>query len=448
MTHPIAVGQAAHRPLDVDAASPEPSLRGIAIASLMTILLGFGGTLAWASTARLDSAVTAAGTVVAAGKRKVITLVESGTLRDLLVREGDLVAAGQVLLRLDDVQARAAAAQASAQYWGAVARAARLQAELLDQRELTFGEGLREAALDPAIRAQVEAERHLFTARWEAFDGATRIARRRIAQQQATCNALEVQISANATRTELLQQEMRGVDYLLERGFATKTRAFEMRRVQADLRGQMGELAGRLAEMRQMIAQTELEIVAAADARRSEITKDRRETETLLADAAQRLHGARDLLRKREVTAPEAGVVTDVKYFTAGSSIVAGQPILDLVPVGDQLVIEGAVSPIDIENVKVGQQVNLRLTAYKAQKVPVLTGRLIYVGADRQLNPDHEPIFLVRAELDDDALSGLSSVTLAPGMTAELLIVGGERYALDFLLSPIRDSLRRGLREK
>ena len=110
MTHPIAVGQAAHRPLDVDAASPEPSLRGIAIASLMTILLGFGGTLAWASTARLDSAVTAAGTVVAAGKRKVITLVESGTLRDLLVREGDLVAAGQVLLRLDDVQARAAAA--------------------------------------------------------------------------------------------------------------------------------------------------------------------------------------------------------------------------------------------------------------------------------------------------------------------------------------------------
>ena len=163
---------------------------------------------------------------------------------------------------------------------------------------------------------------------------------------------------------------------------------------------------------------------------------------------AQRLHGARDLLRKREVTAPEAGVVTDIKYFTAGSSIVAGQPILDLVPVGDRLVIEGAVSPIDIENVKVGQQVNLRLTAYKAQKVPVLTGRLIYVGADRQLNPDHEPIFLVRAELDDDALSGLSSVTLAPGMTAELLIVGGERYALDFLLSPIRDSLRRGLREK
>lgn len=447
MTHEIAIhGAPGWLP---DAASPpEPSLRGVAIASLLTIALGFGGLFAWAATARLDSAVTATGTVVAAGKRKVVTLLESGTLRELLVREGDHVSADQVLLRLDDVQARAAADQASAQYWGAAARASRLQAELLDQRELSFPAGLTAAASDPAIAAQVEAERHLFAARWEAFDGAARIARRRIAQQEAATAALQVQIGANATRAELLQQELTGVEYLLARGYATRTRALEMRRVQAELRGQLGELAGRLAEMRQMIAQTELEIVAAADARRAEITRDRRETETVLADSAQRLRGAQDMLRKREVLSPEAGVVTDLKYYTPGSSIVAGQPVLDLVPAGDRLVIEGAVSPIDIENVKVGQPVNVRLTAYKARQVPVLTGRLTYVAADRMLNPSNEPVFLVRAELDPGALSGLPGVALSPGMTAELLIIGGERYALDFLLSPIRDSLRHGLREK
>lgn len=448
MTHDIALHRTPLWLPDADAAAPEPSLRGVAIASLLTIVLGFGGLLAWASTARLDSAVSAVATVVAAGKRKVVTLPENGTLRELAVREGDIVTAGQVLLRLDDVQARATADQASAQYWGAVAHASRLQAELMDQRELVFTEQLRAAASDPAIAAQVEAERHLFAARWETFDGAARIARRRIAQQQASSAALEVQIGANATRTQLLHHEMQGVDYLLERGFATKTRAIEMRRMQAELRGQLGDLVGRLAEMRQMIAQTELEIIATADARRSEITKDRRETETLLADSAQRLRAAQDLLRKREITAPEAGIVTDIKYFTPGSSIAAGQPVLDLVPATDRLIIEGAVSPIDIENVKVGQPVNVRLTAYKAKKVPMLAGRLVYVGADRQLNPSNEPIFLVRAELDGDALSGLDGVALLPGMSAELMIVAGERYALDFLLSPIQDSLRHGLREK
>ncbi len=434
---------------EAEASLPQGSLRRIAVFSLFTILLGFGGLTTWAALARVESAVPAVGLIVSGGKRKTISLVESGILKTLMVQEGDKVAAGQVLLQLDDVQPRAAMAQASVQYWSAVARAARLSAEATDERTLPVSDALRNAAkANPAIAAAVAAEAYQFQSRWGALDANTRVEERKIAQQEAAITALQAQIASASIRMGLVKEELRGVDFLMARGLSTKPRQLELQRAEAEMRGAIGQFAGQYNEARQVIAQVQSGIVNTMEARRADISRERSETQAAQADAEQRLTAARDLLQKREILAPEAGTVTDFKYFTPGSSIVAGQPVMDLVPDSQRMLVEGTVAPYEVEHLAVGQRVNVRLTAYKARRVPIITGHLTYVGADRQLDANNSPVFMVRAEIDAGVLHDKPGVVLLPGMPADILIVNGARSVLDFLVSPITDGISRAMKEE
>lgn len=425
------------------------SLRRIALASVVTMALGFGGLGTWASLSFVESAVPATGVIVTSGKRKTVTLADGGILRELLVREGDKVTAGQPLFRLDDIQARAARSQANALYWSARARAARLAAEAAEQRELTFPSALLEAAVaDRDVAAAKEAEVGQFRSRWNALDSSIRVQQRKVAQNEAQITALRAQIGANGIRLTLIDEELRGTDYLLAKGFATKTRQLELRRNDAETRGQIGMLAGQMVQAQQAAAQVEMETISVKETRRSDISRERAETQAAQADSEQRLTSATDLLQKREVTAPEAGTVTDIKYFTPGSNIVAGQPVMDIVPSSTDLLVEANVAPNEVEHLAVGQRVNIRLTAYKAHRVPVITGKLVYVGADRQVDAGNQPFFLIRAEVNAQDLRDKPGVVLLPGMPADVLVVNGARTVLDFLLSPISDSLQRALSEQ
>jgi HlyD family secretion protein len=386
---------------------------------------------------------------VAAGKRKTVVLQDGGILSRLLVKEGQDVTVGQTLFVLDDVQTRTAMNQVKAQYWGAVAKAARLQAETRDERRLAMPSDLLAAAEEnPAIAPLVRAEQDLFASRWDTFDGNARISGRKIAQLQSQITSLEVQIVTLKKRLAITQDESRTVEYLRKDGLETKSRSLDLQRAIAELEGGLADAEGRYQEAGQAIEQTKSELTNYAETRRSDASKDLQEVQGAIADAQQRLQSAQDLQNKREVLAPETGTVTDIKFFTPGSSITPGQPVLDIVPADKRLLVEAPVTPTDIEHVHVGQRVNFRLSAYKAHRVPTVEGRLVYVAADRQQDSQGNPIFLVRAELDPDALKPFPGVLVYPGMPADLLIIGGERTALDFLISPIRDGMRHGMREE
>lgn len=424
-----------------------PSLRRLALATLLVVLFGFGGLVGWAFLARLDGAVPASGSLVTETRRKTVSLLDSGILRTLEVREGEEVAAGQVLLRLDDTQARAALGQARARLYGAMAHAARLRAELADLPVVTFPPDVLEARRDPAIAALIEAERELFTARRETLDSTIAVQRRRIAQFEEQIAALAAQRAAFATRLALTQEELRAVNTLLASGFAPRNRALELRRTEAQFQGEIGERQGREAEARQAIAQAELEILGLLNTRRSDAARELQDTLNTIAESLERQRAAEDLLARSVVAAPEAGAVTDLRFFTPGSTVVAGQPVLDIVPREGRLLVEGALRPADAERVAVGQPVNVRITAFSQRRVPPLPGRLVYVGADRQVNARGEPFFLVRAELDPVAAAMLNGAVLAPGMPADVLVLQGERRAIDFLLGPLLDGMRRAMRE-
>lgn len=425
------------------------SLRRLALAGAATMVLGFGGLGGWAAVAKLESAVPASGTLVVQSKRKTVSLLDSGILRELLVAEGERVSAGQVLLRLDDGQARAAVKQARARLIGAQARIARLAAELGEQEGFEIPEALREAAGDETVAPLLAAEAALFDARRASFEGAVAVQQRRIAQLEQQIAAFRAQGAAHASRLSLLRQELRGVNELLARGFATRTRALELQRAEAQLVGEIGELDARAAEAGQAIAQAEHEMLNLRTTRRNEAAREMQEAVALVAEGQARLAAAEDILGRTVVVAPEPGVVTDLRFFTAGSSIIAGQPVLDIVPADDALLVEAAVNPADVERLAPGARVNVRLIGFSHRRVPPLPGHLVYVGADRQVNARGDTFFLLRATLDEGALAALPrEITLAPGMPADVLVIGAERTALDYVLSPILDSVRRAMREE
>jgi HlyD family secretion protein len=427
-----------------------PSLRRVIITSLTIIGIGFGSFFTWAFVAPLDSAVPASGTIVVNSKRKTVSVLEAGILRELYVNEGSRIEAGQPLMRLDSAQARSQLGSLRVQYWTSVAKVARLRAEQRNEEKIEFPEELLAAAAtgDLGVKGLVSNEQMVFQDRWAAYRGTKAVQEKKIGQLRDQISASRAQAAATRQRLSYTEQELAGVNELFASGFATKTKLLELKRSQAELTGNLGELNFKIAEAEQAIAQTQLELLSTENMRKQEISKELQDGQSAVADLSEKLRGAEDTLEKKLITAPETGTVTDIKFFTPGSSIVAGQPILDIVPQDDRMVVEANVRPEDIENVHPGQKVNIRLTAYKHSKVPVLTGRLFYVSADRQQDARGVPFFLARADIDEEAMAKLKGVTLYPGMPAEVLIIGGERTAIDYFISPITHSLERAFREE
>jgi len=436
--------------LTLDAERPEPSLRGTMLAGALAVAVGFGGFFGWAATADLDSAAVAPATVMVDSRRKTVSHLEGGILAALLVGEGDLVEEGQPLLRLDDTQARAAAAQVRGQLWLALARAARLRAEQADRREADFPPELLEAArAEPVAAEAVEIERRLLQTRWDSYEGQVRIREGRIAQLREQIAAIDAQIGATRDRLRFTRDELGAVQQLFARGYERRPRLLELQRAAAELEGRAGELAANRAEAEQGIAQAELEIQDVRNTRRAEVVTELQRAQGTIADLAERVRGAEDVLRRQVVPAPQAGKVVDIRAFTPGSAIGAGAPILDIVPQDDELVLEARVAPADIDSVRAGQAASVRLSAFKQRNVPPVDGEVVEVSADR-LRDDRsgEPYFVARVRLAPDALDGLPDVRLYPGMPAEVLLRSRPRKALDYFVAPIADSMRRALREE
>jgi HlyD family secretion protein len=426
-----------------------PSLRRIVIGSLVIIVVGFGSFFTWALTAPLDSAVPATGMIVVDAKRKTVSLLDAGILKELYVKEGTHVEAGQPLLRLDDAQTHSQLGSLKAQHWTAIARIARLHAEQDARPGIAFPQELLDAAAtDQGAAGLLANEQHVFDDRRTAYNGSLAVQQKKANQLQEEITALKAQENSTRQRLAYTEQELAGTNELLAKGYATKTRLFELERNVAELNGNLGELTAKEAEARQAIGQNDLEMAATRDQRQQDISKDLQDAQSADADLVQKISGATDTQTKTTVLAPEAGTVTDVKFFTPGSSIGAGLAILDIVPQDSSMIVEANVRPEDIEHVQAGQRVNIRLTAYKQHKVPVLTGKLVYVSADRQLDAKGEPFFLARATIDQSALGRLKGIELYPGMPAEMLIIGGERTAIDYFISPITDSIHRSLHEE
>lgn len=425
-----------------------PPVKRVARMALLTLGLSLVPFFGWATMTKMEQAVVANGQLIPEGRRKTVNLLESGILRRLLVREGMLVEEGQPLLQLDVTQAESAAEQARAQYWGGRTRIARLRAEQAEARSFTFPEDVQRAAAEfPGVMSFLDSEQALFAARWDAYDGQVAVQERAITQVQEQIAGVRGQRQAAELQVRSTREQIAGLSRLLQQGFASRFTVLELQRTEAGFVSTITSATAQEAQLREQVLQAQKQLATLRLTRLSDIATDLQTTETATAAAAGALRAAQDILARREVLSPEAGKVTNIQAFTPGASIAAGQPILDLVPARDRFIVEAQVSPVDIEQVQVGQRANIRLTSYRMRELPVLPGHVSYVAADVQTTQQGVSYFLLRVELDEGALAGFPNVRMSAGMPTEVYVLGEKRTPLSYLWSPIRNSARRALRD-
>ena len=429
--------------------SGSPPVRGLILAGALIIALFFGGLGAWAARAPLASAALAPGLVAVESNRKTVQHLEGGIISALLVRNGDHVRQGQVLLQLDPVESRAEFEQLEGRRLALLAQRARLIAERDASPDLVLPPELAAREAEPQVAELLAGQRRILAARNELAEGQAAVLEQRIGQYEAEIVSLEAQAASGREQLQLISEELKGVAELFRKGLEKKARLLALQREAARLQGLQGDYAGRVTRARQGIAQTEMEMLSQRQERDAETVSDLRESEVELAEISERLRIAQARLTRTEITAPQDGIVLNLHYFTTGGVVEPGAPILDIVPESEQLVIDAQLDPVNIDEVHPGLTAQLRLTAFKQRITPVLPGRVTQVSADA-LSDERtgRRYYTARIEIDPEELQRFGAAKLYPGMPVDVMIETGRRTALEYLLTPVSESFARAFREE
>lgn len=428
---------------------PEPSLRRYVVTGLVVVLLGFGGFVLWGMLASLDRAAVADGTVVVDSNKKAVQHLEGGIIKELLVRDGDLVKAGDVLLRLDTTQVQSQINQLHMEHYSRLARIARLTAEQEGARQITFPPELLAEATDPAVKALIASQTSLLNARWSAFDEGADLRLKKIAETENEIDGFKSQIAAAREMREITEKQLVSIRALYKKGLTEIPRLRGLESDSAELGGRIGELKSNIARGAETIAGLRIEIENLKSTRATEVNGELQQVLMEGSDYAGRLAGLEDVLARQDLRAPQGGRVVNLQVFGPGAVIESGKPVLDIVPQDEQLVVEAKVKTEDIDSVRVGLAAEVKLLAYKQRRVPSIDGEVINVSADRLVEErSGVAYYITRVRLDLSSVPPEFNIVPYPGMPAEVLIATGPRRAIDYFISPITDSWHRAFREE
>jgi len=431
---------------DVPRRTYVPTAAGIT--SIIVFLLGFGY---WSNTALIAGAVITSGAFVTTGQNKIIQHLEGGVIRDILVREGDVVEVGQTLIELDPTAPKAELDRLILRHLRSEAMEARLVAEIRNEPQVAFPSDLLARRNEPDMKSIVGAQQLTFEA-WRKNLEAD------IAALQDSISAIKERISASQTQKkavehqiELIGEELTNKNALLPAGLVRKPEILALQRAQAALHGEVGKLEGEMGEAKEQIAKTEQQIIGMRTAAIKDAVEQLHQIRAEMADFRERIRSQQGVLDRVNITAPVRGIVVKLRYHTTGGVIEPGKNIMEILPLGTNLVIEVRVRPQDIDHVKIGQDASIRLTALNRRTTPTLLGKVVYVSADAL--PDDlqtvagREVYVVRLELNEEQPPPMQNFKAKPGMPAEVYIKTAERTFFEYLMQPIRDSMARAFRE-
>jgi epimerase transport system membrane fusion protein len=428
---------------------PDESARGpiiLGLGVLAVFFLGFGG---WAAVAPLNGAVVAPAVVKVEGNRKTIQHLDGGIVRQVLVKEGAEVEAGQVLLTLEDTQAKAALEVLRQEYDVLLGEEARLLAERDGGAAISFPDELLARKDDPAVAKILATEVKQLDIRRTSLSGQVSVLKQRIEELREMARGAEAQRTAVNQELAIIAAELKDQHYLLEKGLTQRPKVLEIERAEANLRGQLGDVTGAIARSRQMIGEMELQIIQARNDRMTDVAKDLREIQAKVADLVPRVQAAQDVLDRTRIRSPYAGYVVDLSVFSVGAVIQRGEKVMDIVPTRNDLVAEASVNVDDIHDVHPGMRAEVHLTAYKQRVIPIIHGDVIEVSADRLTDKrTGAPYYTALVKVDETELAASKDVKLYPGMAATVMIATKERTALDYLIGPVVASFDQAFRQK
>jgi HlyD family secretion protein len=413
--------------------------------TLAALLGGFG---LWSTMASLSGAIIAPGRVEVEQNRQIVQHPDGGVVAEIAVREGDRVAAGDLLLRLDGTLLRAEQAIVAGQRSEVQARRARLLAEQDGATELILPPTLLRAATTSAeVADQIEGQRRLFAARAETLARSIEQLDRRKAQTLAQIDGIDAQIRALSDQIALIARERADQQSLLDRGLAQSSRLLALQREEARLAGDMGELAAARAQAEGRITELDLEILRLTAARREDASSQLRDLGASELQLTQRLAALTAQIDRLDIRAPAAGIVLGLQITTPRAVLRAAEPVASIVPTDRPLVIAVQIPPLAIDEVALGQPATLVFPAFSARTTPELTGHVTRIAPDALTDPATNLAFY-RAEiaLTPEEAARLGQ-TLLPGMPVEAFLHTGARAPLAYLLAPFTDYFRRAFRE-
>ncbi|WP_066968183.1 HlyD family type I secretion periplasmic adaptor subunit [Rhizorhabdus dicambivorans] len=433
-----------------DQAAMDRQLRRPMMMGGLLVLVLAAGLLLWAAFFSITGAVLAPGVVRVENNSKNLSRLEPGIVRQILVREGQKVAKGQLLIRFDDTQTKAAADIFQSVVDSANAQIARFQAEAANAASVTFPADLTARSADPRVAALLASQQTLFQSRMTLYRSQAMVLNSQAQQLETQISGMRIQAQAIDDQARLVREELDGVRELSRQGYAPNSRLLALERSAVQVKGQKGSMLSEMARARQAIGEIRLQIAQLEDRHQTEVSDGIRASQERLADAEPKLRTALQQRQQAEVRAPVAGYVFNLTQFTEGGVAGAGQTLMQIVPTHTQLVVSAEVSPRDITDVKLGMPASVTLLGYNQRKVAPVEGKVSLVSADARSNEKSGiSFFLVEITVPAENLAKAGpNVRLAPGMPASVAIVTGERTILDYLLEPFTDSMRSALKER
>jgi HlyD family secretion protein len=415
--------------------------------ALIVLAFGVGGL--WAAWAPLDSAAVAQGQIEVDSRRKSIQHLEGGIVKEILASEARMVKQGEVLFRLEPTQARANSDMLRKQLHAALAQEARLLAELDGKPEIEFPAEILARSELPETALVIRAERRQFAERRQSLDNQVRALEARLEQVVHQITGRARQKTALAEQVASITGQIASVQTIADKGLYARNRLLEQERDKARLIGELGQTTADVARLEKQQDETRAQIDQLHQKFREDAAKDLADSRNRLSDLREKLTIAGDVLTRVDIRAPVAGIIQNLRVNGVGAVVKAGDTIAELVPVGDQLVIAAQVSPLDIDSVSAGQKAEIRFTSLSRQKAPTIFGVVQSVSADALLNETtKQNYYLARVVINRADLPAQVAAKLAPGMPADVLIITGERTALDYFTAPLRNALAKGMREE
>lgn len=436
---------------DAVASQVNTDARAYARMGWLIVLLGVGGFLLWALLAPLDKGVPMGGTVAKESNRQAVQHQAGGTIAQILVRDGDVVQAGQVLVRMNPVVAQSAVDMTDSQYLTALAVQARLEAEQARAKSIKFPEALDQRAGDPRVAGIMSLQRGLLASRQASLQNELAGVDESIAGLKMQVQGLQASRDSKKEQVAILKEQLAGMRDLAKEGYVARNRLLDLERTYAQLGGAISEDIGNIGRAQRQVAELTL--------RKAQRLQDyQKEVRTQLTDVQReaeaqgaRLQAQKFELSNVEVKAPAAGTVVGLAVFTPGGVVPAGFRMMDIVPSGDALVVEGQLPVNLVDRVHPGLKTELIFSAFNANRTPHIDGVVEQVAADRTVDERSGTAFYkVRVKVTPKGARMVAEhrMDIRPGMPVELFVKTGERTMMNYLLKPVLDRARSALSEE
>lgn len=412
------------------------------------VLAGVGGFLLWAIFAPLDKGVPVNGTVMVSSNRKVIQYPATGTIDEILVADGDVVKAGQVLVKMNDVTLKSEAEISRVQYFSSLANRARLTAERDGKASIVYPAELLNARPDPHAVDDIAVQNELFNSRRASLQAELGGYDENIAGLKSQLQGLQDSLENGKQQQQFLKEQLDGMRNLAKDGYVARNRLLDLERTYAQVNGQMSEGIGNIGHVQRQISEMTLRKTQRQQDYQKEVRSQLADVDKETEALSSRLHEQEFQLAHVQVRAPVDGTVVGLNVFTRGGVIGAGQKMMDIVPSDDPLIVEAQVPTNLIDKVHVGLEAEMIFPAFNQNHTPRIRGIVTQVSADTITDErTGQSFYRLKAEATPESRKKIATLAIRPGMPAEVFVKTGERTMMNYLLKPVFDRAKTSLTE-